>query len=1278
MRKGLKYILWIVATLLLVLILIYLLLLSSPVQQKIKAYALNEVNSIIHGRVDIDNFSTNIFSSIHLKDITVYDSREDTLVYIQNLSVDYNLKALLYKELLIKNLKLDSFYLKVEQEQDTWNFTELFPENEEEEESDHAEFSYSINIRNIALSKGHVSTQTPYEFIPNNITGLHTAASFKMRRRQLSFELKQLSAWLHQPELQIKNISFVFDESEKGMSLNNFELITGSSHLTIDKGQYSTDAADVSGQLVSDNSNDLHVFLPDIRLNTIPEVEFTYHDLQDTTSVQLSLSIPEERIETHVHLIRSSKGSMPIQGVVQLQNVNPESWYQLDSIHSLLNGTVQFSSNDLSNYLNKHQVELNLKNSTIYNYKVDSLWAIAKQHHKLITSELAVYLDSSSISGNIELMDPDSAQQYSANLLFNKLHVKELEYNNAKQSILNGSVSVKGEGFNVDSLMLNSSIQLFESNIYGLNIDSARATGAFHLDTIRLERVDISTPYSELHAQGQYLMSDSSVVASSSLINSSAEEIKPFYDLPATYQMFTARFNVSGNLDSLIMDGHSVVQNMDAYDVKTKKASLQVDAQWIENQLFTQAALAVGELQSEYAQLDSSLINIQYSDSLLEASLHTYSDTLSAMLRGSYLLSDTVLIKIDSLSFGGPKQRFYTRLPISTQWSEQNIAFSPIHIQNSQDSIFSIKMNGELSTSGKEHVALEINALSMQTLYNYGLSDLNSTHTISSQIKLTGTADNPQLMADVSISEGQFDAIYTPELVAHIKWLEQKLYSEIQIPILKDQFITTLTMPLKAQYVNDAFIYQMPEEFEATLQVDSIHIADALNRRKLNIEAEGILEAKLLAKGSFKAPAIYGNIDLTHINYTDKKKGILLEDALMRYTIDSNKVRIDTFLMKRKSGRLNLDGEVAFKGSIAEANIKEVNIDVQAKEFYFSRYRDHILLIDGNTQFSHSEQKNRFDGDISILQSSFNLSNLSTEDEIPASTEKPILIEALHQNDSVFQVSTDTIIVDKADDHKTLDEFMETLQGQLTVHIPRNTWLKSKEMKIELMGDIEVIKNNPYFEIFGPIEINRGYYAMYGKKFVIEEGRLVFEGGEESDPLINLRAIYTYRAPDKQKKKLRLIAGGNLSEPEISFELDDSEISNADAVSIIFTGKTLDEIGSHQKSQTGVVDMGNIAAKAVGNQLGKLIDGRVGMDMIEVQASEDWKNTSFVLGKYITRDLFVKFQRSFGENTDNDEISREKITLEYELNRNLFFSVQSGTSKDMGLDVIIKFEQKVK
>jgi autotransporter translocation and assembly factor TamB len=93
----------------------------------------------------------------------------------------------------------------------------------------------------------------------------------------------------------------------------------------------------------------------------------------------------------------------------------------------------------------------------------------------------------------------------------------------------------------------------------------------------------------------------------------------------------------------------------------------------------------------------------------------------------------------------------------------------------------------------------------------------------------------------------------------------------------------------------------------------------------------------------------------------------------------------------------------------------------------------------------------------------------------------------------------------------------------------------------------------------------------------------------------------------------------------------------------------------------------------ISSQLTKTIGNTFDLDMVEIQAGDDWESVTFMVGKYITNDLFVTYQRGFGEGED-ESLTPQKITLEYELTRNLSIRLLQGDVKDSGIDVILKFE----
>ena len=153
-----------------------------------------------------------------------------------------------------------------------------------------------------------------------------------------------------------------------------------------------------------------------------------------------------------------------------------------------------------------------------------------------------------------------------------------------------------------------------------------------------------------------------------------------------------------------------------------------------------------------------------------------------------------------------------------------------------------------------------------------------------------------------------------------------------------------------------------------------------------------------------------------------------------------------------------------------------------------------------------------------------------------------------------------------------------------------------------------------------------------------------------------------------------LIVGGRASDPDIQFELDRQSIPEADAMAYLLFGQPFDELSyGNQKGVSNAVPS-RLLTGLVSSQLSKTIGSTFNLDMIEIDAGDNWQNTTFMVGKYITNNLFVTYQRSFGQSGQN-AITPETITLEYELSRRLSLRLMHGDVKDSGVDVIIKFER---
>jgi autotransporter translocation and assembly factor TamB len=212
----------------------------------------------------------------------------------------------------------------------------------------------------------------------------------------------------------------------------------------------------------------------------------------------------------------------------------------------------------------------------------------------------------------------------------------------------------------------------------------------------------------------------------------------------------------------------------------------------------------------------------------------------------------------------------------------------------------------------------------------------------------------------------------------------------------------------------------------------------------------------------------------------------------------------------------------------------------------------------------------------------------------------------------------------------------------------------------------------------GPVKVVRGQYDILGRRFNVVEGKVDFLGNKEMNPPILLEAEYNYRTSGREKKDLILKVTGDLKTPIIKFYVDNSEISQEDAISIVLFGRRKDELSYASQADISGSDMQNTAAMGIvsniiSDRLSRSVGDDLKLDVIEVNAQDNWQSANFVIGKYITEDIFVTYKREFGQNKDNS-IVPETISLEYEITKFLYLQLIQGDPKESGTDLFFKFD----
>ncbi|RMF58785.1 MAG: translocation/assembly module TamB [Calditrichaeota bacterium] len=290
-----------------------------------------------------------------------------------------------------------------------------------------------------------------------------------------------------------------------------------------------------------------------------------------------------------------------------------------------------------------------------------------------------------------------------------------------------------------------------------------------------------------------------------------------------------------------------------------------------------------------------------------------------------------------------------------------------------------------------------------------------------------------------------------------------------------------------------------------------------------------------------------------------------------------------------------------------------------------------------------------------------------------------------------FIISEDTARVDTAgamrfqrrkklvEKRFTESAFYKNIRGELAVYFPRNAWLRSEDANIEIEGELVAVKEGPEITLFGSCSTIRGYYELFGNRFQIQEGELVFNGDPDYNPEVSIDAVYTFRdLATRETHKFKVVVSGTLFYPEFRFLLDGQEARQEDVLSILLFGQSFDNLSIGQKS--GISQKTSLNEEATGlltsqmlSRLTSELGKELNLDVVQIESGQGLAETKVRIGKYVTPDVFVSVSQDFGAE------GNRRVELEYEIPKKILFfrlllqAVQERKG-NTGLDVIWKIE----
>ncbi len=1264
----------------------------------LKGYVVSLVNESIDGTVAVESLGGNLFTSLQLEGVSLR-RESDTLLSIPQIDAYYDLAALLHHRIVIDSLTIKQPHAFLKQTNDTlWNFSQLL---RVDTTSSSSAFDFVIQLNDVKLNDGSVQIMSPDSLIPKFVDSVQIQLAGEYSANTQKLMLSRLGFVTRSPDLSMHSLSLELTADSGTTTISNLLVVTGANRIMGDATipNDNPEAAVASLKCDSLTLGEFAQLAPDMNLTAYPPINLTAKLAGDSLALSLGATRDRQNLNAELSINKpfalmsdSTWNQVSYSSQAKFSHIDPGYWLHDASLDYNLSGTFAVVGAGIAPEVMHAKYVIDLEPGRVQGRNVDAVHLDGEYDAGDLSAN--VKLSSGIGKGSViaEVRSLLATPDYTISGEVTDLNLGALLGNDSLTSNLNFHLRLAGTGFDPDSLNAGAEVAFARSRLMNFDIDTAYAEVDYRDNFISVDTAEVSMPMARFWLGGG-LGLDQTGRLSFELQPHDLKALARYLEIDTLQLSGALRGSIEGSLADfeikLIPDFHDI-----RYDEITVDSIYGDVSATVTDTALAEVSGDLFATRPAYGDYQAKALNLhgeKERDAVKVSALLVVSDSTKAKMTTEVAFDSSIYLNQPQLQLTFPDQDWNggaKRIVIVPATESYVIDSLQLNSPDPQDNTQQLlAADGEISLLGAQNLNLNLNDLSLA-----GLTDLlQLQHQLQGKLNLRsslkGTAAAPILAADVSVTDGKISDFVYRHLSGIASYEADSLNLAFDlIASAADTFTIDAYLPLHLSLTdtNEVLSYDRPFHFRARTQ--RLPLA-SLNAFMPSIErASGTLALEVSASNTLRDPVATGSLTLQDAALKIPEYGIDYNTISADVALNSNQISINEITAHRGNGVMKLTGHLEYDSTIVTGLIKSTDVRLTANNFYVTRHRDYEIQINANTNLAGPLQAATFGGQVTVLRSSIYLPAFY-EEENPTelSGEPPLLVQATRPAPSDSLDSTKIVPVAPDVTSGESSEIYKNLQGHMVIEIPRNTWLRSPELKVEISGKVELVKEGPEPELFGSISVVRGNYDLYGRRFVVDEGTLNFQGGVEMNPIISIKAHYDFRTAGREKKTLALVATGTAEEPQLSFTLDGNQIPEGDAASYLAFGRSLDQLTYGERTQlTDTTSSGSsqaslasgVLASVVSSQISKTLGKELKVDVFDVKAQSDWKAATFVVGKYITNDLFVSYERAVGD-IENDDIAQQVVTLEYELTRLIYLQLIEGDAKSSGFDIIFKwFNQK--
>ncbi|NNC95858.1 MAG: translocation/assembly module TamB [Chitinophagales bacterium] len=601
------------------------------------------------------------------------------------------------------------------------------------------------------------------------------------------------------------------------------------------------------------------------------------------------------------------------------------------------------------------------------------------------------------------------------------------------------------------------------------------------------------------------------------------------------------------------------------------------------------------------------------------------------------------------------------------------ISSDSVHIEDfkisSSESM--ISANGFYTLNGKQDLKIQVGNIRLESIPGTSLLPYAVKGNLKTDLDLKGTATDPILNGRLSVDDLLIDTFEIGSFTSSVVYQDELFSSEFFLnDVAKEIISAKINIPGNLSLKENQFDIYEDSTIYALVKMDQFDSRKVSRFLDLSgMSYQGLLYVNIEAGNTLNDPAIDGKILLSEGGFKYPQYGIDYKNITMDSRIDNSNYYLDDLSISSGKGNIDLKG-IAEIRSWLEGEVQSLDFTLTSENFMALNNQGIQAIIDSDLKLRGTPEKPNVNGEVTIVRSMINTDVLASEyGGVSDNAQEPLLVRARkEQIRESGELLTDTL-------RNAPPSIIKNLKAEVKIDIPRNTWVKGKNMNFELSGSVRLIQEGEQMDLFGAVSIKRGFYKIYGKKLEFEEGVITFTGGKINNPLLNFSIAYKFRDNQQRLRKLTVNVSGRLEKPEMLYAIDGTSISEKEAISYLLFKKDMNQLDSEENASVENSELEMAKSLAINQLTGALQDklqSALRLDAIEITGEKNWKQAKASIGKYITNKLYLSYEQSFALNKKDKAINPYKVGLEYQFLPWLYFQ-GTNQSSNSGFDLIMKW-----